>query len=278
MPALIRRAYKDIVWHTDPDLESEGVRIAFSERTGGRSAAPYSSLNMGDRVGDEPATVIANRRLLMTALGLDSATQDQLVSCFQVHGTTVARIDEPQGLRTVPDCDALMTATPGVPLLICIADCVPIIVVARRPQRAVAVIHSGWKGTLAQISAAVVAALQEAYGADPVELRAYIGPYIGPGSFEISADVAARFAEAFPGLKQQVASHDADRSTLDLGAAVSQTLLDAGLMSANITVLGDDTVTNTERYYSYRSEDGRTGRQAALACLLPDAVGRASHA
>jgi len=264
-----------VTWRTDPELRPEGVVIAFSERTGGRSVPPYATLNMGDRVGDNPAAVAENRKLFMQALHLDDAAQGRLCSCIQVHGTTVARVDDPLPTdHVLPDTDALITATPNIPLLICVADCVPVILVARGSRRALAVVHSGWKGTLARISAAAVGALQDAYGVDPADLQAYIGPYIGPESFEVSTEVAARFAEEFPTLSQVTGKGGSDSVEpvvkLDLGAAVSQTLQEVGVPATAITILGDDTATNPAHYYSYRAQDGVTGRQAALACLLPE--------
>ena len=267
MPILRRFASGDIAWHFDPELVPDGISLAFSERTGGRSAPPYDSLNMSDQVGDDPEAVAENRRLLMSALGLDPATQSRLHWCIQTHGTHVAHIDEPLGDPVLPDADALITATPGIPLLICVADCVPIIVVARGPRRALAVIHSGWKGTLARIAGAAVAALQETYQVDPADLSAYIGPYIGPASFEISPDVAARYASEFPDVAQTPAEGETVR--LDLGAALTRTLLDAGLSRESIAILGEDTAAAGAPWYSYRASGGVTGRQAALACLLP---------
>jgi len=271
---LTRCVWGNITWHTDPELRPEGVVIAFSERTGGRSVPPYTTLNMSDRVGDDPAAVAENRKLLMMALHLDPEVQARLHSCVQVHGATVARVDEPlSGDQVLPDTDALITATPGIPLLICVADCVPVFLVARGARKALAAIHSGWKGMLARISAAAVEALHDAYGIDPADISAYIGPYIGPESFEVSPKVAAQFAEAFPELPQVAHEGDADGEptvSFDLGTAVSLTLQEAGVPASAITILGDDTAAKTTLYYSYRAQNGVTGRQAALACLLPE--------
>ena len=282
MPTLIRSVWGTVTWHTDPELRPEGVVIAFSERTGGRSVPPYATLNMSDTVGDSPANVKENRKLLMQALGLDGDTQDHLRSCIQVHGTAVARIDEPlSDDRVLPDTDALITETPGIPLLICVADCVPVILVERGQHRALAVIHSGWKGTLARISEVAVTALQEAYGTDPADLQAYIGPYIGSESFEVSPEIAAQFVEAFPELPQTARDGGGGGAeptvSFDLGTAVSLTLQQAGVPAAAITLLGADTATEHAHYFSYRAQNGVTGRQAALACLLPLLAG-GSHA
>ena len=266
MPALRRFVRGNITWHSDPELIADGVLIAFSERTGGRSAPPFATLNISDRVGDDPVAVAENRRLLMGTLGLDPETQSRLHWCIQTHGTRVARIDEPLEDPVLPDTDALITATPGIPLLVCVADCVPVILVAHGPRRALAVVHSGWKGTLARIAAAAVTALREAYDIDPTDLSAYIGPYIGPESFEIAPEVAARFAAEFPDVAQTPGEGDTIR--LDLGEAVTRTLIDSGLPQDQIAILGEDTVENRTLFFSYRASGGTTGRQAALACLL----------
>ncbi|MCL2332703.1 MAG: peptidoglycan editing factor PgeF [Actinomycetia bacterium] len=273
MPALRRFVQGTITWHSDLELIADGILIAFSERTGGRSLPPYATLNMSDRVGDDPATVKENRHILMSALGLDSATQEHLHWCIQTHGTRVARVDEPVFGGVLPDTDALITATSGIPLLVCVADCVPIILATRTPRRALAVVHSGWKGTLARISAEAVTALRDAYGVKPADVRAYIGPYIGPESFEIAPEVAARFAAEFPALEQTPSGNTDEAGAptlrLDLGAAVAQTLQDSGVPADQIAALGEDTAQDRAHYYSYRAQNGATGRQAALACLLP---------
>jgi len=268
VPELQRFVQGNLTWHSDRELLPEGILIAFSERTGGRSAAPYATLNLSDRVGDGPAAVAENRRLLMSALGLDEATQGRLHSCIQVHGADVVRVDEPLADPVVANADALVTATPNIPLLVCIADCVGIILVATGPRRAIAVVHSGWKGTLARIAAAAVDALHESYGAGPGDIVAYLGPYIGPESFEVDAQLAARFAAEFPGLEQTPGAGGIAR--LDLGAAVSQTLRDVGVAAERIVNLGVDTAQDPAHFYSYRAQDGTTGRQGALACLLPE--------
>ncbi len=131
------------VW-TDPGLASVGVTLAFSERTGGVSEEPFDSLNLAGHVGDVAVTVDENRTRLLDALGL-SAYRGRLTTAEQVHGDEVALVsrsntgagawvsgrDADRG--PLPGADALITSEPGVPLLLCFADCVPIVLVAPGP-------------------------------------------------------------------------------------------------------------------------------------------------
>lgn len=267
-PGLERRSCDDIAWWTDPAIEGSGVVVAFSERTGGVSRAPYASLNLAAHVGDEPAAVDENRTLFLDALGLGEM-RERLTMANQVHGARIATVGpETSGAgafaQGTPDpleaTDGLVTATPGTPLLLCFADCVPIVLVAPGPT--VAVLHAGWRGALARIASKGVAALLDIASCLPDEVTAYVGPHIGSCDYRVDERILSQFVNAFGTFAR------AESGGLDLGYAVATDLVRSGVPTCRIAVLGECTAERTERFFSYRAEHGSTGRHGALACIL----------
>lgn len=132
------------------------VRFAFTERTGGVSEDAYSSLNLGSHVGDDPFAVQENRRRALEAMGATECEHNLLVP-NQVHGDHIVTVtsngaDDLEAVREqiAEGCDAIVCTAHDVPVLLCFADCVPVVLVA---PGGFAVVHSGWKGTIARISA-----------------------------------------------------------------------------------------------------------------------------
>ena len=239
-----------------------GVTFAFTERTGGVSGAPYASLNLGGRCGDDTSRVAENRRRVLAALGADELAPN-LVEPHQVHGDAVAVVDDAAIAAAhagALEADAVVCGHPGVPVLLCFADCVPVVLVA---PGAFAVVHSGWRGTLARISAKAVDVLCREARCAPAELKAYIGPHIGGADYEVSGELLATFINEFG----TIVRADGTASNLSLLAAIVQTLTNAGVQPCNVTDARVSTATNLERFYSYRAEEGTCGRHGAIAFL-----------
>ncbi|MBC7267048.1 MAG: laccase domain-containing protein [Coriobacteriia bacterium] len=265
---LSRRAVGDVVWHEDAELrERSGIVVAFSERTGGVSVPPYASLDLAAHTGDSPRVVDENRQRFLSALGL-SEHREHLTCAEQVHGTEVGVVGAAlagsggyatRGRPPVSGVDALATTLEGVPLMLLFADCVPVVLVAER-SRSVAVAHAGWRGLLGGVVSRAVEALRGL--AEPgEEISAYVGPHIGPCCYEVGEDLVSQFAHKFVTIRRASA-------TLDLRAAVTEELASSGVPEERQCHLGICTAHNTDRFYSYRAE-GRTGRHAALVCVLP---------
>lgn len=258
----------EVRWWTDAALQEAGVVVVFSERTGGVSDGVWHSLNLAAHVGDDSAAVDANRGVLLDALGLNEA-RDRLTVAEQVHGDRIYRVAEAEAGRgafatggepPVRSTDALLTSLPRVPLLLCFADCVPVILVA--PGPAVCAVHAGWRGCAAKIASQGVLALAEEARCEPSEVRAYVGAHIGPCHYEVDARTLSHFVNTFGTVAR------AESGGLDLGAVVTTDLTDAGVDSCNIARLGICTAEATDRFYSYRAEGGVTGRHGALVCIL----------
>ena len=176
-----------------------GVTFAFTERTGGVSSAPYASLNLGSHCGDDPACVAENRARALAALGA-SAIADRLVEPRQVHGDEVVVVDSasPAALEQARElaqagADAIVCTAPGVPVLLCFADCVPIVLTA---PGGFAVVHSGWRGTLARIGAKALSVLCERAGCVPADVTAYVGPHVSGNDYEVSPELLATWTRA----------------------------------------------------------------------------------
>ncbi|MHB1016903.1 MAG: polyphenol oxidase family protein [Coriobacteriia bacterium] len=267
VPAVFERVERDgLAIHVVPSLfEACGVGIAFSERIGGVSDAPWSSLDLAGHVGDDPVRVDRNRDLLCEAIGI-GALRDRLTTATQVHGTAVTRVGATgsgSGSHVNRDrgpinaTDALWTTERGVPLLMMFADCVPIILV--RPSiPAVAVVHAGWRGTAAGVIQAAASELRALPGRD--DLSAYVGPHIGPCCYEVGPECVSHFGSTFVTIT-------AASTHLDLGAAVADALERSGVPEGRQWHLGICTAHNTDHFYSHRAE-GPTGRHGALAVII----------
>ena len=237
------------------------VQHAIFTRLGGQSQGAFRSLNVGSLVGDDPAVVHANHELIWASLSLQAAAA---VTARQVHGARVGVVGRSDGGSVVPSTDALISAEPGVALLLRFADCVPLVLYDPRRQ-AIGLAHAGWRGTVAGVVPNTVAALQSAFGCHPADLIAGVGPAIGPCCYEVGPDVVAEVEGVF-GKGTALLSAQPDRAVhLDLPAAVHRQLQLCGLVQ--IEHSGLCTSCRTDEFFSHRAEHGRTGRFAAVVAL-----------
>jgi purine-nucleoside/S-methyl-5'-thioadenosine phosphorylase / adenosine deaminase len=217
--------------------------VVFSTRRGGVSDGPYASLNLGLKSGDNRGRVEENRRLLYDAVG---AHPERVSWPRQVHGNGVTR----GGSRGV-EADAIWTDDPGQALVVVTADCVPVALARMGGRPAIALVHVGWRGLLAGIVPAAVAALGG-------HVAAAVGPGIGPCCYEVGEDVAGPVRTAFgTGLVTD--------GRLDLPGAVERALVGAGCV--RVDRLDECTACHSGRYFSHRRDRGITGRQGALALV-----------
>lgn len=240
-----------------------GVAAAFTTRAGGRSRAPFATLNLALHVDDDPTAVLANRQHTARALGVDPA---RVTWAEQVHGARaadVARDDVGRGAASghdaMPGCDALVTAEPMAPLAVLAADCVPLLL-ADPGARVVAAVHVGRKGLVAGVVAAAVERMSAA-GGDPRSVVAAVGPAIGSCCYEVGDDV---FEEVVSAVPAAAAQSTCGMPSLDLGAGVAAQLGALGVGPAKRA--GGCTRCHEAEWFSYR-RDGVTGRHAGLVWL-----------
>ena len=230
------------------------VRAISTTRLGGISAGPYAGLNLGDHVGDDPAHVAENRERLRLELGLPAAPH----WLRQVHGCGVAAAHEPSA-----DCeaDAMVAWGPGQVCAVLTADCLPILLCDRAGTR-VAAVHAGWRGLVAGVIEAAVGHL----ASPPESLLAWLGPAIGPGAFEVGAEVRERFLEWDGQAEAAFTPRNQGQWLADLPLLARQRLARLGVR--DVRGEGLCTFQDAGRFYSYR-RDGATGRMASLIWIEP---------
>lgn len=251
-----------------PELAASGADAVVTARAGGTSTGPYASLNLSLSVGDDPERVRQNRRLLAAAFGAEPA---DFVFARQVHGARVAVVGPAErgsgafGLDdAIPDADALVTTSPGVVLAILTADCVPIVL--HDPRAGVlGCVHAGWRGTVAGVTAAAVAAMR-ALGSRPDDIVAGLGPAVDPARYQVGPEVHEAVTGAFGPDAACVRPDPAapDRWLLDLWSANRMALARAGVPAGQIHVAAE--ATGGGRFFSDR--EARPCGRLALAARL----------
>ncbi len=242
-----------------PDLPA-GVGALSTLRSGGVSVGPYGAtrehgggLNLGLHVGDDPAAVEQNRRLLRANLPAEPAW------LAQVHGTRVWDLSSEYDQLTALEADASIACRPDRVCTIMSADCLPVLLADCRGTQ-VGAAHAGWRGLAQGVIEQTVAAMR-ASGAD--QLTAWLGPAIGPKAFEVGIEVRRAFAHLGPQAEAAFtpAPDRADKFLADLAGLARIALLRSGV--TQVSGGQDCTVSDPAKFYSFR-RDQVTGRMASL--------------
>jgi YfiH family protein len=228
-----------------------GIRHGFFTRAGGVSDGLYDSLNGGLGSDDAPARVTENRARMAAALGV---APDRLVTAYQVHSPDVVVATEPWTRAQAPRADAVVTAVRGLAVGITTADCGPLLL-ADRQAGVVGAAHAGWRGALAGVVEAAVAAM-ERLGAVRTRMVAAVGPMIRQPCYEVGSDLMERFAAADPTNGRFFAPAARDgHAMFDLAGYIASRLKDAGV--GRIEDLGHCTYADPARFFSYRRSTHR---------------------
>lgn len=233
-----------------PDWPAPDRVKAFSTiRTGGFSGAPWDSFNLGAHVGDVPGHVEENRRQLAHSVEIPLSS-----FCFmeQVHGTSVVELPKASPVQA----DGCVTSQSRIPCLVMAADCLPVLFCNRDGTR-VAAVHAGWRG----LCSGVLESTVKQFG-DTAGMMAWLGPAIGPGQFEVGAEVR----DAFVGRDPQAQSAFAPSARAGHYLADLYQLARYRLMSSGVErIYGGHwcTFSESDRFFSYR-RDGVTGRMASF--------------
>lgn len=234
------------------------VGALVTTRRGGVSVGAYASLNLGDHVGDDPEAVAINRAHVLVRAGVPARWLQQ------VHGTRVIDAAErmvPQA-GAAPEADAAFVRQTGVACAIMTADCLPVLF-CDAAGRVAAAAHAGWRGLLAGVLEATVAAMTAGEAASP-ELLAWLGPAIGPQAFEVGGEVREAFMTADPGSASAFVPHGDGKWLADIYALARRRLAACGV--TRVYGGNECTVSDAGRFFSYR-RDGVTGRMASLVWL-----------
>lgn len=226
----------------DETITSHG----FFTRQNGVSSGDYASLNCGAGSDDNPEDVKRNKEIAANALGVEA---DKLATLYQIHSASVITITNPEQISERPQADAYVTNLPDIALGILTADCVPILF-ADLENRVIGAAHSGWKGTVGNITSNVITAM-EALGAKRNRIVAAIGPAIQQASYEVGPDFPDPFLAVSPDNKKFFIPSDREKHHMfDLTGYVYMQLENSGL--AKIEKIDRDTCREEDHFYSYR--------------------------
>lgn len=234
-------------------------RIAhgFTTRTGGTSTGPYASLNLSWSRGDDKAAVEANRARVSQAF-----EGGRLVFANQVHGATVLKVDAAPEDWSAGEGDALITNHPGLALCAQTADCTPVLLYDAE-NAAIAAIHAGWRGVIAEVIPAAISAMKHAYGTRPEALQAVIGPAVTPENYRVGPEVLEQFEALFGPLDDGLAlPRDREGGAgLNVSEGARRQLLCAGVSDDAIDWLAACTFADADRFFSCRraARDGHAG-------------------
>jgi len=231
-----------------------GLVALQTTRVGGVSVAPQDLMNLAWHTGDDSEHVRENYRRLCAFLEI--SPEKSIVTTGQVHGTEIALVTAPGNLDGY---DALITHVRGLFVGIMTADCYPILIHDPRTGASGAA-HAGWQGAAGRIAEKSVNAMRDAFGTRPEDCLAWVGTGISGEHYEIGAEVAARFDKRY--LKPSPSGEG--RQLLDLSAANRDQLIEAGIPSSQVQCSEFCSYRDADRFYSYRRDNGKTGRMLAL--------------
>jgi len=252
-----------------------GVTAFSSTRHGGCSKGNYAAFNINRYCGDSDDDIRTNRESLCRLLGI---ADDRLIMPHQVHLTKVVKIDEAflalhatQRQEALEGVDALMTNVPGVCIGVSTADCIPVLLYDSRHQ-AVCAIHAGWRGTVQRIVVKAVEAMTAAYGTQPQDLVAQIGPGIHLDSFEVGDEVYEVFAQAgfdMSAISKQFHSPHTSKWHIDLTECNRRQLTASGVAPQHISISSVCTFQQADDYFSARRLGINSGRIFTGAVIAP---------
>jgi YfiH family protein len=235
----------------------------FLGRRGGVSTGELAGLNVGYGSNDDREAIAGNRRLAVAAL----LPEAELATVHQIHSAEALHVQRawPQDQR--PRADAMVTDTPNLLLGILTADCAPVLFADHRAV-VVGAAHAGWRGALAGVTDATIAAM-ERLGARRENIHAAVGPCIGQPSYEVDEAFRARFLEHDPDNARFFVPGEGGKPHFDLEAYVVHRLLAVGI--DEVEALNLDTYSNADRFYSYRRSTHRGeadyGRQLSAIAI-----------
>ncbi|AOY57094.1 MULTISPECIES: peptidoglycan editing factor PgeF [Desulfococcus] len=254
---MISRRENGVPFFEFPNLASlPGIRHGVFTRKGGASLGPYAALNVGQSLGDRPEAVASNRERVSRCLG-----NLRLAFIRQVHGTDVVVLKngapEVADPDTLPAADAMVTDIPRTGLVIQTADCQAVMLYDPR-QRVAANVHSGWRGSIRNIIGKTVGAMTSRFRCDPRDIRAGIGPSLGP--------CCAEFIHYRNEIPREFWKYKGENRHFDFWSASRDQLLNAGVPEEHIFTSRLCTRCRTDLFFSYRGEHA-TGRLAMVIGL-----------
>jgi YfiH family protein len=242
------RSYRQIV-HT------------FTTRHGGVSKPPFDTNNLAFHVGDDAEDVIKNHHLLAQELGYDTS---RLVHMRQIHSDKVVIVEpDTDNFENPPECDALITDKPGVPLMVMTADCTPVLLFDP-VQNVIAVAHAGRAGALKGIVPKTIEQMQLSFACRRQDILVVLGPSIHSCCYEVGEELAQEVTDA--GFGYAVVKRN-ERFYLEVNAIIKRQLDEIGIKKENREDLGICNACENGTFFSYRADRQKTGRIAGVLML-----------
>ncbi len=259
-----------VIFYVFPQLEALGfVNHGFSTRFGGASSGYYRSMNLSFSNGDDDKRVMENFRNFVGALGMDVGS---MVLTDQNHGTCLREVKEKdRGKGIIKDkdyqgVDGLLTKLPKAGLVTQHADCVPLFF-ADPQNQAVAMVHSGWRGTWGEMAKKTVEEMKTAFGTKAEDLYVGIGPSIGSCCFEVEQDVLKKLQGVPSWKKQDIAFQGNGKYRVDLWGLNKRMLRSAGVEESRIFVTDLCTKCHPQVFFSHRVHKNQRGSLAAMIAI-----------
>lgn len=231
------------------------LKFGFSTRQGGFSKSDFNSLNLSLSVGDDEKSVLKNRELFFSSLGIK---QEKVALAGQVHKD---KIVSPQNFGLQRQCDGLVTNEANTFLTLTAADCYCIFFY-EPVKKVVCGVHSGWRGTVAEISKKAIQRMETDFGCEKKEILAFVTPGISQENFEVGDEVAQNFASEFVSRKS--------KSFVDLEKIIVKQLEETGIKSENIETSNLCTFGEEGLFFSHRRDKGKTGRMFGVIGFVSD--------
>jgi YfiH family protein len=256
-------------------LEAAGFANGFSTRLGGVSPMPENALNLAGFNEDTAENILENRRRFLKLFPNESGESGEwaLAGCWQVHGADVRLVNNLAEAKPAEDehgdtiyCDAIISNAKGVLAGVKTADCVPILI-GDPVTASFAAIHSGWRGTLAEIATKALQRMTAAYNTNARDVLVAIGPAAGSCCYEVGTDVIEPFRTKFP--RQDLFTDTREQhACIDLLKSNREQLIAAGVAPDNINVAPLCTMCRTDLFFSYRREKAVQGKVGRLMSVI----------
>lgn len=247
-------------------VDQDNLIAGFTKRNGGSSRPPFNSLNLGFGSGDQLSQVEANRAAVARAFDLEPHL---FLTVNQVHGSEILVIDQPNPdvshFQRV-DSDAIITNQRNVLIGILVADCFPVILYDRK-QHVAGVVHLGWRGMAAGLLGRTVKAMCEIFGSQTQSICAAVGPGIAAHNYEVDRPVRDAFRKGTDQWGRIATEVSLGHWQLDLQKSCLLQLDEAGVDTGMVDIVEECTCCHKETFFSYRRDQGRTGRQMGFALL-----------
>jgi YfiH family protein len=250
----------ELTWFKVPQWQRYPTLLhGFMGRRGGKSTGPYTGLNVSYRVGDDPKIVSQNVCDMKQAVGIHDG---RVITMRQLHGDHILEVKD-KNIKEAGEGDGMVTSEKEAFLGVLTADCVPILFVAPEKELA-AVVHAGWRGTVAGLAAKMVQLLKNPYGITPDQVEVAQGPAIGSCCYEVKDDVSNPLLERWGKIAKPCLENRAGKTYLDLRRLNRAILEQAGVPSKHIYEIGPCTSCSADEFFSYRREKKETGRQISF--------------